>query len=45
MDTIPEEQKDAIYPIDNTNIGQGSNNSFAPIFDTELKDSTMTNSF
>src|SRR5579863_7330964 len=43
METIHKEEKEAIYPTDDTAIGSVSINSLTPL--DYIKDSTMTNSF
>ena len=35
MDAVPEEQKQDVYPIDDTNLGQLTNTE-APLFEAEL---------
>ena len=35
MDAVPEEQKQDVCPIDNTNLGQLANTE-APLFEAEL---------
>ena len=35
MDTIPEDQKQDVYPIDDTNLGHLANAAELPLFEAE----------
>ena len=35
LDTVPEEQKQDVYPIDDTNLGQLANTEDAPLFGSD----------